>query len=76
MSRENSRATCKRERDIVGCVRVVGSTSGHDDETKMITSSSCVSTCEVLDAVGALDTTSWDLVNDTIKRRKEEEHGS
>lgn len=60
----------------VGCVREAGSTSGHDDETEMITSSSCVSICEVLDAVGALDTTSWDLVNDTIKRRKEEEHGS
>jgi len=75
MSHENSRATCKRERDSVDCVRVVGSTSGHD-ETEMITSSSCVSTYEVLDAVGALDTTSWDLVNDTIKRRKEEEHGS
>ena len=35
-------------------MRVAGSTSGHDDETEMITSSSCTSAYEVLDAVGAL----------------------
>jgi hypothetical protein len=58
-------------------VREAGSTSGHDDETEMITSSSCTSAYEVLDVVGALGTTSWGPVNDTIARRKEEEeHGS
>jgi len=60
----------------VGCVRVAGSISGHDDETEMITSSSCTSAYEVLDVVGALGTTSWGAVNDTIARRKEDEHGS